>query len=81
MGAEAEQEKTRLLNQVDERRKSRTRATVSQLMAQHLALLHTDESTLRSYQSCVRHHIEPLLGELPGGTLDGETLDVSHMAC
>ena len=75
MWAEAEQEKTKLLNQVDEQRNPRTRATVSQLMARHLELLNADDNTRRSYESCARNHIEPLLGSLQVGKLNGETLD------
>ncbi|HSV64798.1 MAG TPA: tyrosine-type recombinase/integrase [Mycobacteriales bacterium] len=71
---EAEQVRTRLLNQVDERRNPRTRATVDQLMDRYLEL-DVDASTRRSYEGYIRNHVRPLLGRLPVGKLDGETLD------
>jgi integrase len=73
--AEAEQAKTRLLNQVDEQRNPRTRATVNQLMDRYLELLDVDTNTRRGYEGYIRNHVRPLLGTLPVGRLDGETLD------
>lgn len=72
-GAEAERVRTRFLNQVDEQRSPRTRATLNELLDQHLELL--DASTLDSYDSFVRIHIRPLLGELQLARIDGQVLD------
>ncbi len=72
---EAEQALTRLVNQVDENRNPRTRATVNQLMDRYLELLDVDITTRRSYEGYIRNHIRPLLGHLSVGKLGGETLD------
>jgi len=72
---EAEQARTRLLNQVDERRSPRTRATVNQLMTRYLEVLDVEETTRATYEGYVRNHVRPLLGELAVGRLDGEVLD------
>lgn len=72
---EAEQARTRLLNQVDEQRNPRTRATVDQLMDRYLELLDVDVTTRIGYEGYIRNHIRPLLGSLPVGRLNGETLD------
>ncbi|MGH3628757.1 MAG: tyrosine-type recombinase/integrase, partial [Sciscionella sp.] len=72
---EAEQARTRLLNQVDEQRSPRTRATVNQLMDRYLELLDVDITTHASYEGYIRNHIRPLLGTLSVAKLDGETLD------
>lgn len=73
--SDAEQARTRLLNQVDERRNPRTKATVNQLFDRYLELLDVDITTKRSYEGYIRNHIRPLLGKQPVGKLDGETLD------
>ncbi|NLT54989.1 MAG: tyrosine-type recombinase/integrase [Actinomycetales bacterium] len=72
---EAEKVRTRLLNQVDEQRNPRTKATVNQLMDRYLEVLDVEETTRDSYQGYIRNHIRPLLGELPLAQLDGEILD------
>jgi integrase len=74
-GRDAEQARTRLLGQVDERRNPRTKATVDQLMDRYLELLDVDRSTRKSYEGYIRNHVRPLLGKLAVGRLDGETLD------
>ena len=73
--AEAERVRTRLLNQVDERRNPRTRATVDQLMDRYLKVLDVEPSTRRAYVGYIDKHIRPLLGRLMVGRLDGEILD------
>lgn len=73
--AEAEKARTRLLNQVDEQRNPRTKATVNQLMNRYLELLDVDVTTRKSYEGYIRNHIRPLLGKLSVGKLNGETLD------
>ncbi|WP_370588578.1 tyrosine-type recombinase/integrase [Pseudonocardia sp. C8] len=77
--AEAERIRTRFINQVDEQRNPRTKATVNQLMDRYLELLDVEETTWQRYEQTIRCHIRPLLGELTVAKLDGETLD-SHQA-
>jgi integrase/DNA-binding transcriptional regulator YhcF (GntR family) len=72
---EARAVRTRFINQVDEQRNPRTKATVDQLMDRYLELLDVDVTTRKSYEGYIRNHIRPLLGELQVGKLDGETLD------
>ena len=72
---EARSVRTRLINQVNEQRNPRTKATVNQLMDRYLELLDVDVTTRKSYEGYIRNHIRPLLGELQVGKLDGETLD------
>lgn len=74
-GKLAEQARTRLLNQVDEKRSPRTKATVTQLMERYLELLQIEDTTRAGYERLVRLHIGPLLGHLGVGRIDGETLD------
>lgn len=77
--AEAEKIRTRFINQVDEQRNPRTKATVNQLMDRYLELLDVEVTTWQRYEQTIRCHIRPLLGHLPVARLDGETLD-SHQA-
>ncbi len=72
---DAEKARSRLLNQVDEQRNPRTKATVNQLMDRYLDVLDVDVTTRTSYEGYIRNHIRPLLGKLPIGKLTGETLD------
>ncbi|WP_025616843.1 tyrosine-type recombinase/integrase [Salinispora cortesiana] len=72
---EAEKARTRLLNQVDEKRNPRTKATVNQLMDRYLEVLDVETTTRGTYEGYIRNHVRPLLGELAVGRLDGETLD------
>jgi integrase len=64
-----------LLNQVDEQRSPRTRATVNQLMNRYLEVLDVELTTRGTYEGYIRNHIRPLLGDLPVSRLDGEVLD------
>ncbi len=73
--AEAERARTRLLNQVDEQRNPRTRATVNQLMDRYLEILDVEPSTRRAYVGYIDKHIRPQLGRLMVGRLDAEILD------
>jgi integrase len=72
---DAEKVRTRLLNQLDEQRNPRTSATVNQLLDRYLELLDVDVNTRTGYRGYIENHIRPLLGKLPVGRLDGETLD------
>ena len=46
--AEAEKVRTRLLNQVDEQRNPRTKATVNQLLDRYLAVVELEQSTRKT---------------------------------
>lgn len=72
---EAERVKTSLLNEVDEQRNPRTKATVNQLIDEYLAKIDIDTSTRIGYERSARNHIRPLLGRLQVGKLNGHTLD------
>lgn len=71
----AEQARARLLNQVDEKRNPRTRATVNQLLDKWLAVVDVDASTKRGYVLKANKHIRPLIGAMSLTDLDVETLD------
>lgn len=72
---EAEKVRTRLQNQVDEKRNPRTVATVGQLIDKYMAVVELAPSARRGYDSKIRTHIRPLLGTLPLTRLDAEVLD------
>ncbi|MGZ3140943.1 tyrosine-type recombinase/integrase [Lentzea chajnantorensis] len=73
---EAEKERTRIVNQIDEQRNPKTKATVNQLMDRYLELLDVDDTTRISYEGYIRNHVRPLLGKHKlTKLLDGETLD------
>jgi integrase len=73
--AEAEKVRTRLLNQVDERRNPKTSSTMNQLMDRYLDVVDVDESTEKTYRGYIKNHIRPVLGALPVSKVDGEVLD------
>ncbi|MDX3003254.1 GntR family transcriptional regulator [Kribbella solani] len=62
---EAEQVRTKLLNQVDEGRNPKTRANVGQLIVKYFEVIDVDVQTLRAYRSKYKNHIEPLLAATP----------------
>ena len=72
---EAEKVRTRLLGDVDAGRQPRTSATVGQLMQRYLEVIDVEVATRAGYESLIRTHILPLLGDLPVGRLRGEVLD------
>jgi len=72
---EAGRVRTRLVNQVNEQRHPRTKATVNELMDRYLELLDVDATTRRTYESYMRIHVRPLIGSVSLARLDGETLD------
>jgi integrase len=76
--AEAEKVRTRFLNQVDEQRSPRTRATVDQLMDRYLEVLDVEETTRRSYIGYIDKQIRPQLGTLQVGRVDTESLDAFY---
>jgi integrase len=74
-GELAEKARTRLLNQVDEKRNPKTRATVDQLIAKYFEVVDVDTQTMRGYRSKYENHIKPLIGSQPLARLDIEILD------
>ena len=54
---QAEEVRTRLLNQVDEKRHPRTKATLGQLIDQWPTVLDVEDLTRRSYEAKIRKHI------------------------
>jgi integrase len=72
---DAQKALTRLLNQLDEQRSPRTRATVNQLMDRYLELIKLEPTTRNTYEGYIKNHIRPLLGDLPVARLGGEVLD------
>jgi integrase len=72
---QAEQVRTRLLNQVDEKRNPRTRATMGQLLDRWLSVIKVDPSTRRGYEGKIRKHIRPLIGGVSLTRVDVELLD------
>jgi integrase len=73
--AQAEKARVRLLSQVDERRNPRTKATIAQLMERHLGMMRVSPSTLAGYRAYIDRHINPLIGHVKVGALDGDVLD------
>ncbi len=72
---EAEAARTRLLNQVDERRHPRTSATVNQMLDRHFELAKLEPATLSTYVGYAAKHIRPLIGAQQVGALDGGLFD------
>ena len=66
---------TRLVNQVDERRNPRTRATVDQLLDRYMELIDVQPTTLTTYRWLIDKHIRPIIGPLMVARLDGEVID------
>jgi len=71
----AEQTRTRLLNEVNERRNPRTSSTVTQLLRRYLDQWAGERTTLKTYRHYVGNHVEPLIGHVKVGTLDADMLD------
>src|SRR3954469_11701845 len=78
VAAEAEKLRARLLNQVDEQRNPRKKATVNQLLDRYLAVVELEESTRRTYLGYLDTHVRPMLGALPLSKLNGEVLDTFY---
>jgi integrase len=71
---EAEKALTRLLNQVDERRNPKTKATLNQLLDRWLDVAELEVSTRNGYVRKLNRHVRPVLGSMQVGRLDAETL-------
>jgi integrase len=76
--AVAEQTRTRFLNQIDERRSVRTRATLDQLLDKWLQVAKLEGTTLNGYESKLRRHVRPALGKKQLGKIDVETLETFY---
>ena len=59
---DAERVRTRLLNQVDERRNPRTKATVNQLLDRWLEVVEPETTTRNSVVGRLNRHVRPVLG-------------------
>lgn len=73
--SEAEKARTWLLAQVDDRRNPRTRATLDQLLDRWLEVVELEATTRMGYQNKLRKHVRPVLGKLPVGRIEAETLE------
>jgi integrase len=66
------------LNQVDERRNPRTKATVNQLVDRWLEVLDVEPSTRIGYVRKIEKHVRPLLGRMQVGRIDTELLETFY---
>ncbi|MCE0763486.1 site-specific integrase [Pseudonocardia kujensis] len=73
--AQAEAARTRMLNEVDERRSPRTSATVNQLLDRYLEMIDVSSSTPVMYTRYLENHVRPFIGELKAGAVDPDALD------
>jgi hypothetical protein len=71
---EAEKVRTRFLNEVDERRNPRTKATLNQLLDRWLEVAELEQTTRSGYVRKLDKHVRPVLGGVQVGRLDAETL-------
>lgn len=71
----AEEARTRMLSQVDERRNPRTSATVDQLLDRYLDTLDVGRTTHRMYTRYLEKHVRPFVGRLKAGAVGTEVLD------
>jgi hypothetical protein len=78
---EAEKVRTRLLNQVDEKRNPRTTATVNQLIDRWLEVIDIEASTKQGYVRKIGKHIRPVLGTMQVAKLDAEILESFTPSC
>jgi hypothetical protein len=74
----AEEARTRLLAQVDDRRQSRTNTTVDKLLDEHIAMSTWERSTRETYIGYTNKHIRPLIGSVKVGALDARVFDYFH---
>ncbi|WP_285790715.1 tyrosine-type recombinase/integrase [Micromonospora sp. NBRC 101691] len=72
---EAEKVRTRFLNEVDEKRNPRTRATLNQLLDKWLDVADIEPTTRMGYGNKLNKHVRPVLGKLSLNRLDAETLE------
>ena len=72
---EAERVRTRLVNQVDERRNPKTGQTMDQLFDRWLEVIDVEKSTRIGYIGKIEKHLRPTIGKLPVGKLNAETIE------
>jgi integrase len=72
---EAERVRTRLVNQVDERRNPRTRATMGELLDRWLDVVKIEPKTRQGYIAKIEKHIRPVLGQTQVARIDAEVID------
>jgi integrase len=75
---EAEEVRTRLLNQVDERRQPRSKATVGMVLDRWLEVADVEASTRNGYLSKIETHIRPTLRHLAISKVDTEVLELFY---
>jgi hypothetical protein len=63
----AEEARTRMLNEVDERQNPRTNATVDQLLDRYMKTLDVGRSTHGMYAKYLEKHVRPFVGRLKAG--------------
>src|SRR6195952_1502746 len=78
---EAERVRIRLISQVDEQKQPRTRATVNQLLDRYLEVLEVDRTTTGRYESLLRLHVRPPLGDVALAKVSGERIDRLRRHC
>jgi integrase len=71
----AEAKRTELLNQVNEKRHPRTRATVNQLLDKYFATIDVADITRETHVSYAAKHVRPFIGEQQAGAIDADVLD------
>ena len=74
----AEKIRTRMPNEVDERRTSRTNTTLDELLDRYLDVLEVEDTTRDGYEHMARLYIRPLLGKVQISRIDGEVLDTFY---
>lgn len=74
----AEQTRTRFLNQIDERRNVRTKATLDQLLDKWLNVARLEDTTRSGYESKLRRHVRPALGKKQIAKIDVEALETFY---
>ncbi len=72
---EAEKARTRLLNDVNERRHPRTNVTMDHLLREYLEVANLDPGTLRGYERNYRIHVKPFIGATKIGAVDAHLLE------
>ena len=72
---EAEKVRVRFINQINERRNPRTKATMNQLLDRWLDLTEVERTTRQGYVGKIDKHIRPTIGHVQVGRLDAETID------
>ncbi|MGQ0632326.1 MAG: tyrosine-type recombinase/integrase [Sporichthyaceae bacterium] len=75
---EAERVRTRLLNQVDERRNPRTKETMNELLDRWLAVLSVEQSTRAGYVGKIDKHLRPTIGKITVGKINAEMIETLY---